>query len=65
MNCFKISPMKSCVWNVDFTFKMEPWYAKINFTYGIETIHIRNIIFTCEIPCEIFERQQQQQQQQQ
>ena len=61
MNCFKISPMKSCVWNVYFTFKMEHWHVRVNFTNGIETIHMGNIIFICEISCEILESQQQQQ----
>ena len=42
--------------NMHFTYEMEHSHTKFYFTYGIETINIWNIIFICEIACEMFVR---------
>ena len=48
MNWFKISRVKS--WCTKHLFHIREFH----FTYGIDAISLRNIIFICEITCEIF-----------
>ena len=37
-----------------FSYEIENLQMKIDFTYEIETIHLWNIIFICQMACYIF-----------